>query len=210
MLTARDQKLLRSLVRQIRFATLEQIARGWWPANDVALANVSRRLRKLEKSGWIVSAAYLARPLLSLDGPLVNWQPGDDNPRYQKVSTSLRRRWKQPAKRIRIYAASKHAKCAFVGQDRRAVKNFCQVSHDLHVTEVFLRYLTTEPAVASFWLGEDEIAPSRRHQVLPDAMLVNQAGQAIRAIEFGGSYSAERIREFHQDCAKRGLPYEVW
>jgi hypothetical protein len=30
------------------------------------------------------------------------------------------------------------------------------------------------------------------------------------AIEFIGDYPVERIQAFHEDCANRGLPYEMY
>jgi len=29
-------------------------------------------------------------------------------------------------------------------------------------------------------------------------------------IEFGGAYSAERVRDFHEDCVQHNLPYQLW
>lgn len=209
MLTERDEKILGALVRHIRLATLDQIARGWWPEN-VGRINATRRLQRLEKSGWVHSLRVFARPLLPLDQPEVSWQPGVEMPPFPKISLAMKNRWKEPARQCRVFAASKRAKCALAGREQRPVKNFCQVTHDLHVTEIFLCYLETWPAEAARWLGEDEIASTRRHQVLPDAMLADPSGHPIRAIEFGGSYSAERLREFHLDCERRRLSYEVW
>ena len=36
------------------------------------------------------------------------------------------------------------------------------------------------------------------------------ADGAELAIEFGGRYDVERIREFHRDCVARRRPYELW
>ena len=29
-------------------------------------------------------------------------------------------------------------------------------------------------------------------------------------LEFGGAYDKRRVEDFHADCAKRRLPYELW
>jgi hypothetical protein len=29
-------------------------------------------------------------------------------------------------------------------------------------------------------------------------------------VEFSGSYTAERVQAFHDDCLIRGLPYQLW
>ncbi|MEJ7637234.1 MAG: hypothetical protein WKF75_04390 [Singulisphaera sp.] len=54
------------------------------------------------------------------------------------------------------------------------------------------------------------LAPSRVDQKLPDAILHDGEGRPRLAIEFGGSYQAVRIADFHADCAARTLPYELW
>lgn len=210
MLTARDHQIMAALVRKFRFATLDQIARAWWPHSSAAIPLAARRLRKLQKLGWIDSTRVFARPVLCLNGPLIDWSPGKDAPHFQGISTRLRERWTKPACSMRVFAASQIATQHLVGKNRRAIKNFCQASHDLHVTEVFLHYLHHRPELANKWRGEDDIAGQRRHQVLPDAMLMDDNGEPLCAVEFGGSYTAERLRDFHEDCSKRKLRYEVW
>ena len=29
-------------------------------------------------------------------------------------------------------------------------------------------------------------------------------------LEFGGAYDAARVERFHEDCAERRLPYQLW
>lgn len=210
MRTARDHQIVAALVQKFRIATADQIARAWWPSSAAAISMASRRLRKLQKLGWIDSTTLFARPLLSLSGPFISWSPGKDAPPFQAISNRLRERWRMPARSVRVFNASRIANQHLVGKDRRAIKNFCQASHDLHVTEVFLHYLHHRPELADKWRGEDDIAGLRHHQVLPDAMLMDDCGEPICAVEFGGSYTAERLRDFHDDCFERQLPYEVW
>ena len=85
-----------------------------------------------------------------------------------------------------------------------------QATHDLHVSTVYLWFLEQQPDLASAWASEDLIAPTRRGQKLPDAMIQDEAGNPLRVIEFAGAYPPERIEKLHLDCEYRGLPYELW
>ena len=96
------------------------------------------------------------------------------------------------------------------GKAKGELKNATQATHDLGVAEVWLHFRRTQPAVAEAWRGEDSMAHTRRGQKLPDAFLVNEAGATFRLIEFGGAYDADRVAAFHDDCAARALPYEIW
>jgi len=85
-----------------------------------------------------------------------------------------------------------------------------QVTHDLHVSAIFLKLRQTSPAEAEGWVSEDLLAPLRRGQKLPDAEIHDNAGRVLKVIEFGGSYAPERVRLVHEDCERRQVPYELW
>ena len=54
------------------------------------------------------------------------------------------------------------------------------------------------------------MAHTRRGEKLPDAFIVDSTQQVTGVIEFGGSYDAQRVTEFHEDCVSRSLPYQLW
>lgn len=90
-------------------------------------------------------------------------------------------------------------------------KHGFQATHDMGVSAIFLHFRRTDHASAEQWMGEDIIKPFRRRQKLPDAILAIGPERSIRlVVEFGGAYPPERVRDFHDDCAARGLPYELW
>ena len=72
-----------------------------------------------------------------------------------------------------IYFATPRGLAVFGGSTPGKIKNLCQVTHDLHVAAVYLTYRHRWPHDARCWVGEDFLAPFRRKQKLPDAMLVN-------------------------------------
>ena len=91
-----------------------------------------------------------------------------------------------------------------------SVRNLCQTTHDLHVSQVFLFYRENRPDLASLWVGEDSVIPLNEHEKRPDAVLLNEAKEILRVVEFGGAYKADRVQAVHDFCWQRNLPYELW
>lgn len=210
MLTDRDLALLTMLVRKSRLASLDQVIFHWWGRNESVVRHGRRRIRLLSDAGWIDAQRALARPLLEMTAPLYDWGPTNPTPEFGHLAWRALSRWKLPARRVTVIAASRKARLMFGGTGRRPLRNVCQFTHDLHVTAVYLQFLQIRPEDAVAWRGEDEIAGKRSGEVVPDALLVDGGGVPYRAIEFGGRYSADRLRHFHEGCARRNLPYEVW
>lgn len=208
--TPRDMALIGSLLFHIRLATLTQLADAWWSDSPTGRKNAAKRLARLVQSGWLSCRTVLAHPLLPLAAPEHVWEPGHSPPNVGALAWRLQSRWKCPAGRVRVYCATPQAARRFGGCRRHSIKNLCQVTHDLHVAGIYFRYVRMLPALAPLWVGEDILAPTRRHQKLPDAVLRNASGDILRVIEFGGRYPAKRVAEFHADCALRQLPYELW
>ena len=96
------------------------------------------------------------------------------------------------------------------GKSRGQLKHPTQATHDLGVASLWLRLHEQTPAWADAWRGEDLLAHTRLGEKLPDAFLFDAAGEIIWVIEFGGANDAQRVREFHEDCAQRQLPYQIW
>jgi hypothetical protein len=85
-----------------------------------------------------------------------------------------------------------------------------QITHDLHVSAIYLRLLLESPLEAEQWVPDYQLARTRRGQKLPDAELQDANGRTLKVIEFGGSYGPERVRKVHEDAERRGVPYEIW
>ena len=109
-----------------------------------------------------------------------------------------------------VYLATRRAASIFGGKADGRIKNLSQVTHDIHLGALYLKFRREAPSLAAGWVGEEIFAPSREHQKLPDAILYDGQGQPRMVIEFGGAYPTERVKAFHEDCAARGLPYELW
>ncbi len=207
-LQPRDRELIVALTHRVRFLTAGQVARAWWP-NTVHTEAAERRLRELRRAGYLRQTIVHARPELPLDEPVFRWTPGAPPPRFAAVSHALRRRWRDPVQPTAVVLAARAAAARFGGAGGR-LKRALQATHDLHVAAVYLRVLLERPEIAEGWASEDLIAPSRRGQKLPDAIIHDPTSRPLLVIEFGGEYDAERVERVHADCARRGLPYELW
>jgi hypothetical protein len=126
------------------------------------------------------------------------------------VSHQLQTRWRYRSLRPTVvYTPTDRTIVQFGGRPRSPML-LTQVTHDLGVTAVWLRYVKQNTPLTSLWMGEDILAPTRIHQKLPDAAMVDLHGEPTLLIEFGGSYGAERVADFHDDAAARGLAYHLW
>ena len=96
------------------------------------------------------------------------------------------------------------------GRRSGELKHPLQATHDLGVAQIWLQLQATATAWADAWRGEDILAHTRRGEKCPDAFIVNEQQEVFCVIEFGGAYSAQRVREFHEDCVERNLPYQLW
>lgn len=206
MITDRDREIVGTLLEKVRMVSHPQAASTWWRGNTRAAA---RRLRRLAAGGWVIGERLLARPLLALDAPLFAWEPGDPPPDYGRLSYRAQARWREPAVPTLVWYAGPVAAARLGGHARGAVKNHCQVTHDLHVAALYLKLLRSGDPRATAWVGEDALPPGLLGSYVPDAVLMHR-GMPVRAIEFGGAYPPERFERFHEHCSFDQLPYEIW
>lgn len=209
MLTPADEELLPVLSLRSRVASTRQIARLW---NQAPISGpVILRLKRLRTMGLLGEARATAIELPELLGPLVSWSPGEWVPEFGAVAWILRKRWQcEPAPVVLYYATTR---CAQLYGGRRSGFPSCaaHISHDLGVTEMFLAIKRDAPHLLKLWVDENRLAPYRRGQKLPDAVLADSPSSVpLRVLEFGGRYGKTRLRDFHDDCEERGLPYEIW
>ncbi len=208
VLTERDRELLHALVEKVRLLGLRQIAAHWWHDET---ANARRRLRRLTTAGLVERITVRVRPLPPIQQPIVTWRPGADEPGFGPAAHQLQSRWrKRPVRSATAYIATHRTSQLFGGRGRGRLKQAMQATHDLGVAAVWLRLRQQAPEWADAWRSEDLLAHTRCGEKLPDAFLVNESGDVVCVVEFGGGYDAARVRELHEDCADRGLPYQIW
>lgn len=207
--TDRDSDILNALAFRVRMLSLGQIAGAWWGDSSDPPRFAGRRLGPLVDAGLLQEREVLAHPLLELNAPEFAWTPGEPGPDVDAVSYRLKSRWTERRTRTRVFLATKRT-LAELGGAGGKLPVLGQETHDLHMGSVYLRLRRLDPEAAESWVGEDVFAPERRGQKLPDAVLLGPGGEVRLVIDFAGSYDAERVAAFHEDCARRGTPYELW
>jgi hypothetical protein len=200
-----DWEIARTAARKVPFLTEPQIRRTWFADERAA----RRALNRLCGHGWLAKFRVCVHPERAITEPLATWAPGRNEPDFGAIAYKCQARFAEPLEQVSVYRASVRAARYFAGFGGR-LKRPLQATHDLHVAAIYLHFLRTRPIDAKAWVSEDSLAPSRRHQKLPDAMLQFTNGRPPIVIEFGGAYRAERVKRFHEDCARRGLEYELW
>lgn len=210
-LTNRDAELLMMLCGSVRMASLDQIARACWGASKYHVTACRRRLAQLNKHGMIAATQAVILDVTILQQPLMTWRPGERMPNLAGVAWNLHRRWMAGYRPATIYYSTMAAARRFGGGRSGRIKRPFQVAHDIGVTEMYLAVRCLRPRLLSLWIGEDRLAPYRRRQKLPDAILATgPAAKPLLILEFGGRYDKRRLIAFHEDAAERGVPYEIW
>lgn len=210
-ISPRDEAILRALCRKVRLLSREQIARHWWSSAKQPEHAAQRRLRELVAADWLVQIRPQARGLPPIDSPIVTWSPGESTPDFTAISGRLQSRWTSETRRVQAYVLGPAADRHFGVSRRGRLKYDFQATHDLGVSEMYLNLLVQRPALAERWIGEDELAPYRQHEKLPDAVLApSPDARPELVLEFGGAYDVHRLAQFHDDCAAQLLPYEIW
>ena len=209
-MTARVIELATVLCHSVRLLSIAQIAREWWPAGRDALWRARADVNRLSQANWLMPIQVLARPLLELSVPLIDWTPGNDVPDFSAVERRCQERWTTPAVVTEVAIADRRSHAVFGGSVPAGLKNPCQTTHDLHVAEIFFRYRRAGLNWRERWVGEDAIAARWKWKKLPDAVLCDDEGHPSKAVDFGGAYRQERLQEFHEVCAGLSLPYEMW
>jgi hypothetical protein len=210
-LQVRDEEILQTLAVKVRIMSLAQIASNWWSGRESAVRTARRRLAALVQAGLLVRVFVQARPLPPITGPVLSWQPGLPEPDFGPVAWKLEKRWTAGPRETAAYLATRKCANLFGGKARGILKYPHQATHDLGVAAIYLYLLRQRPEAAKAWIGEDMLAPERSGEKLPDAVLASDPGQRPwLVLEFGGAYDINRLRTFHQDCAERKLPYELY
>lgn len=207
-LMPRDRDILQALTMKVRLFSQRQIAEYWFGGE---LANARRRMKRLAAAKLVCNLTVLARPLPSIHSPLISWAPGERTPDYGAIAYRCQRRWRmRPPRPCTAWLPSERATQLFGGAGSGDLKRPFQATHDLGVAAIWLLFRRISPQWAEAWRGEDLLAETRRGEKIPDAFLVDGQDQVFQVIEFGGGYDLLRVKAFHEDCAARDLPYQLW
>ncbi len=209
-MNASERDLLEVLADQLRIVTPEQIARAWFAQQVNAMRSTTRLVRRLSENDWLRMRRVLARPVSRLLGPLLSWRHGQPTPDLASLSRRLHHRSRCAAHLAIVVEATTRTRALFGTSGFRPRLKLTQTSHDLHVAEIFFRYRESRWDVRRFWVSEDRLPMTWPIRQRPDAILVDDAGDVHRALEYGGDYSVERLSALHDGLASIPLPYEIW
>ncbi len=209
--TPRDDQILQALASKVRILTVSQITHYWWGDTETGLHNARARLLDLHDAGFVDRLQLLSPPLIELVRPVVTWAPGQPAPDPGAISWRLVSRWPlvDPV-RVTVYLATATTHNQYGGARTARRPKADQVGHDLHVAQLYLKFLRERPEDAARWIGEDARRLSGFWLKDPDAILNRGEGKEPHVVEFGGRYDTERVEAFHKDCAKRNRSYELW
>jgi hypothetical protein len=205
--------VLRELTWRVRVLTVEQIARIL-AARHRGSVSVRSLIQRLQAER-LISTDYVAAAFHEAIEPIASRQSDDAAPDFGALAWRLERRWREAiSRRVTICWATSRAAGLFGGITvftRRA----SQLEHDLGTASILVRLHETRPEFADQWVGEDilrrDFAPyCRSLQKIPDGAIVLDDA-IVRVIEYGGQYSASRLRRFDSHfCKKHGIPYDIW
>jgi len=211
ILTPRDMEILDALSLRVRMLSLLQIARNWWSDAEHPQRVARERLDRLVCHGWLRRTRALVQQLSPFAVPQVVWSSGQWVPEFGPISWRLRQRWAGPASIVTVYLATSRAARRFAGRRRDHIARPFQMAHDLGTAEMLLALRRQRPELVRRWIDEDRLAPFRRGQKLPDAVIADSPSAPVELVlEFGAGYSKQRLAAFHRDNEARGLPYEIW
>lgn len=201
------EEIMEVLTRRVRVMTLAQIAEEWFSGN-ATLARSSVATLKAEM--LLDSRRVLARHLAELTDPIVAWQPGNTVPDFGNAAYRLKRRWSAAAVPTEIVAATAMARRRFGGYCGGRWPRVAEVSHDVGLASVYLRYRRMRGDQADGWTPEAQLYAEGRGATgrLPDAVIRRRSGSAEFVVEFGGSYQKHKLLAFHHEMS--GISYEIW
>ena len=200
-----EQEILRAITLQVRLLTLEQVARGWFSGDTHVAADCMKRL---EAATLITCRTLEVAELEPRTRPLFSWRPNRPTPKraLKRVSSSALKRWRGDFISCQSFIAAPRAVRAFGAfSDLRRIRS-CEVTHDFHLSEVFIHYRISRPRQAKLWLGEAAFPKLGRmlsRMKDPDAFLIGDEGKIEKVIEVAGRYTVEHLTDFHNHCAER-------
>lgn len=205
-LQPRDRDILEVLSLRVRTLSLGQVARTWWQGRSQSVRQAQQRITVLVEAGLLELNHLRAHPELPLDAPLAVWHGGQPPPGFGELARCLRARWSNEAEDTTFVTATRSAGNDLGGHGGRRPR-ISEATHDLHLAAVYLRMRSELPTRARSWMPEFALRGMPGERV-PDALV--RDGRYNTAIEFGGEYPEEKLRLFHEDCARRGRGYEIW
>jgi hypothetical protein len=184
-----------------------QMSAGW----NLSIRHAERMSDALAGEGLLHRRRVLTPPLLPLERPLKVYRPNEGAPDCGHLSYLARSRWQTQSASTWVYGATSRA-ADFFGGFASTPSETLKARHELHMSEIFLRFRDKRPGIEERWFRGDVasrlgLVPGNR---IADAYILCDCGNVEWAIEFAGAYSSTRLRSFHEFCEQRGYAYQLW
>jgi hypothetical protein len=208
LLTEKTSDLLSVLTGRVPMLTIPQIANEWFLDTRDPAMNAMQTAKRLEARGLVRVFPAMAHPPIELAAPLFRWTPPQtQEPDFGRLAYQAKSRWKWPLVRTQMVSATSQANALVGGRLGGRPIRSRDLTHDLHVAQLYLQIRNQSPTVADTWRPEAELFMERQGQgtKIPDAEV--QTPDCL-AIEFAGAYGKSKLVRIHQDF-KKGA-YELW
>ncbi len=204
-----NEQLLEALTKRVRLFTIDQVARTWWSHTVRPRNNAKKRLRKLEEQGLVELITIMAMPEIELRAPVYEWRPGNPPPQFGPIAYRLRSRWKAPLVPTEAVIATTKTKRQYGGYIGGRKPRRSEATHDVHLSQVYLRLRETNPEILSHWISDAQqyAEGGGKNARLPD-VLIRDGVTTEMLIEFAGAYRKQKLEAFHGQA--KGYPYQLW
>ena len=196
------------LTRKLRVMDAGQVAAELFqdasnPARAARLA-----IYRLRKRQLLETSTTMTHSVLRFGDALVDWSPGDGVPDFNRTAWQLQSRWNRPPVKTQLVWASSLANRMFGGVCGGRPPRAKEISHDIHVAQLFFHLQRGALELSEHWMHEDQLRREGWRSSIPDAVIRLPYGKEI-LIEFGGSYDARKLRIIHENYSTRGR-YQIW
>ncbi len=203
-----ELEIVETLTRRVCLMSGSQVADVDWSGGE-SVNHLGSLLNRLLAADLLQRTIVNVHPRISLDEPLVAWQPGADQPDLQRARATIKDRWHQPTEPTEVYWATRRAANLF-GSTSGDLPDLFHRDHDLLLAEVYVFYRRHRDPLAKRWLGIGVIPQAGCGIKNPDALLFGDDGRPARAVESSGHSGLRQLECFHEHCVSFDLPYEIW
>ncbi len=192
---------------RVRVLSVDQVAARFWPEAGQGRRLAKNRLAKLATAGLVTVQERVTRAMLDIQQPLAIWRLHRPPPDFAQLARTLATRWPDEVTRTACVTVTEDGARGVAGVKASTPPADSEVSHDLHLAEVYFRMLEELPTRASTWILETHL-PKGQGVKVPDAIVRDGLDRA--AIEFGGLYDRVKLESFHAYCRDKKMGYELW
>jgi hypothetical protein len=195
------------LSKRVRVLTLDQIARTWFSDARDPREATRQALRRAERDHLIQVHLGMAHPEVKLTTPLYSWRPGtqETTPHFGRLAWKAKRRFSLPPTRTTYVTARREGILAVGSAIRPRPIRKTELTHDIHVAQLYLNLREQDPESVTRWVSEDAL--HRETGERTDALI---AGDEHVLIEFIGAYSSEKLATLHERLVRRGTAFQFW